>query len=137
MQVQETLTNVPANLFGSTAAVVIAIVAVIALAIGVEPMSQLLDVRLPVRQLLVGRSLQALTLAARTLLVIAGSYTVSRFAPRTALEPDALGKRHSQRSWGSLGSRRHRNEIQKCVHDRNSFTGKLRLPGTNRNVSKR
>jgi hypothetical protein len=80
---QETITN--ANLLGNTAAVVVAVAAVailaLAIALGAEQILQLGDVRVPWRQLMAGRSLQALTLSFRCFWAIAGSYLTGRCRP--------------------------------------------------------
>jgi hypothetical protein len=78
MSVQETVTNATANLFGSKAAVFIAVVAVAALVLGAEPMLRVFDVGVPWRQLMLGRNLQALTLSIRFLYSMAGSYFTAR-----------------------------------------------------------
>lgn len=74
MQAQETLANATLNLFGTTAAVFVATLLVAAVVAGFEPVSQVLDVRLPVRQLLVGRTLHTLALSGRASFVIVRSY---------------------------------------------------------------
>jgi hypothetical protein len=63
--VQETFANVTSNLFGSKAAVFIAIVAFAALALGAEQILRVVDVGVPWRQLAMGRNLQTLTLSLR------------------------------------------------------------------------
>jgi len=65
MHAQETVTNAIANLFGNIAAVFVAVAALAVLAAGADQVLQLVDVRLPVRQFLAGRSLQTLTLSCR------------------------------------------------------------------------
>lgn len=82
---QETITNAIANLLGNTAAVFVAIAAVailaLGLALGAEQVLQLGDVRVPWRQVMAGRSLQALTLSFRFSWAIAGSYLTARCRP--------------------------------------------------------
>jgi hypothetical protein len=72
--VQETITNAIANLFGSKAAVFIAIAAVGALALGAEQILSVFDVGVPWRQLMVGRTLHTVTLSCRFFYAIADSY---------------------------------------------------------------
>jgi hypothetical protein len=72
--VQETFTNAISNLFGSKAAVLIGIVAIVALAPAAEQVLRVFDVGVPWRQLMVGRNLQALTLSFRFFCSMAGSY---------------------------------------------------------------
>ena len=74
MQAQETITNASANLFGISATVLISVAAVAAFALGADQAADLLEIRLPVRQLMVGRSLQALTLSGRFFCLLARSY---------------------------------------------------------------
>jgi hypothetical protein len=74
MQGQETFANATLNLFGTAAGLFVAILVIELVVAGFEPVSQLLDVRLPVRQLLTGRSLHALALSGRASLVIVRSY---------------------------------------------------------------
>ena len=81
MQLQETITNAPANLFGITATVLIAIAGVVALAFGAEQLTDLVEVRVPVRQLVAGRSLQALTLSCRIVCTLIVSYITARLTP--------------------------------------------------------
>ncbi|MEX2122746.1 MAG: hypothetical protein WD795_02555 [Woeseia sp.] len=81
MQVQETITNETTNLSGSTAAVLIAVITVAAFALGADLVTDLFEVRLPARQLLMGRSLQTLTLSCRFFCVLAGSYMSARLTP--------------------------------------------------------
>jgi hypothetical protein len=63
--VQETFTNATSNLCGGKAAMFIVIVAVAALALGAEPVLRVADVGVPWRQLMMGRTLQTLTLSLR------------------------------------------------------------------------
>jgi hypothetical protein len=78
MQGQETFANATLNLFGTAAAVFVAVLLMVLVVAGFEPVSQLLDVQLPVRQLLTGRSLHALALSGRSSLVIVRSYMGQR-----------------------------------------------------------
>ena len=81
MQPQETITNATANLFGITATVLIAIAGVVALAFGVDQLTDLVEVRVPVRQLMAGRSLQALTLSCRIVCTLVVSCITARLTP--------------------------------------------------------
>jgi hypothetical protein len=81
VQAQETITNASANLFGTSATVLIAVAAVAAFALGADQVADLLEIRLPVRQLMVGRTLQALTLSGRFCCMLARSY-ISAWAGR-------------------------------------------------------
>ena len=78
MSVQETVTNATTNLSANTAAVIVGLVALAALALGVEQVLDLSDFRLPWRQLMVGRTLRALTLSCRFFYAIAGGYFTLR-----------------------------------------------------------
>lgn len=81
MQLQETITNATANLFGITATVLIAIAGVVALAFGAELLTDLFEVRVPVRQLMAGRSLQALTLSCRIACTLVVGCIAARLTP--------------------------------------------------------
>jgi electron transfer flavoprotein alpha subunit len=81
VQPQETITNATANLFGITATVLIAIAGVVALAFGVDQLTDLVEVRVPVRQLMAGRSLQALTLSCRIVCTLVVSCITARLTP--------------------------------------------------------
>jgi hypothetical protein len=75
---QESITNATANLFGNAGAGLMVVVAAAVLALGAEQISSLLEVRLPWRQLMVGRSWPALTLSCRFFCAILGSYISAR-----------------------------------------------------------
>jgi hypothetical protein len=74
MPLQDTIINATGNLSGCAAAVVIAIVMLLVFAPGAESLFQPFDGGLPWRQLVIGRSLNALTLSLRCLHAIVGSY---------------------------------------------------------------
>jgi hypothetical protein len=63
--VQETFTNATSNLWSGKAAAFIVIVAVAALALGAEQVLRVADAGVPWRQLMMGRTLQTLTLSLR------------------------------------------------------------------------
>jgi hypothetical protein len=81
VQLQETITNTTANLFGITATVLLAIAGVVALAFGAELLTDLFEVRVPVRQLMAGRSLQALALSCRIACTLVVSCIAARLTP--------------------------------------------------------
>jgi hypothetical protein len=83
--VQETVTNAIATLFGSKAAVLIAIAAVGALALGFEQVLRVADVGVPWRQLMAGRTLHTVTLSSRFFYAIARSYITASLAPHNRM----------------------------------------------------
>lgn len=89
MQAQETLANAALNLHGNRAALVIVVVAVALLAPAIDQVLQLVEIRLPLRQLLTGRSLQSLALSARIAFAMAGFCIGSKLASRTMLAAEA------------------------------------------------
>ena len=65
MAVQETVPNAIAGFFGSTAGILAGLLAVAVLWLGAEHALNVMDVHLPLRQLMFGRTWQALGLYAR------------------------------------------------------------------------
>jgi len=63
--VQETVPNAIAGFFGSTAGILAGLIAVAVLWFGAEYASNVMDVNLPLRQLMFGRTWQALGMYAR------------------------------------------------------------------------
>lgn len=90
MAAQETVTSAITSLVGSTAGILAALVAVAAIGAGIEYVSSLLDVELPVRQLMFGRNWNALTTYRRFAWIVAGGFLAARLgrsrrpAPRAA-----------------------------------------------------
>lgn len=85
MATQDAVTNALAALFGSTAAIVAALAAVFVLWLGAEYLTSAFDVHLPVRQLMLGRSLSAVAMYGRYLhAVVACRVAPNVFAGRRA-----------------------------------------------------
>jgi len=74
MSVQETVRNTTANLSATTAALLVGVVALVVVTLGAEQIFNLFDFRFPWRQLMVGRTLHALTLSFRFFCSMAASY---------------------------------------------------------------
>lgn len=81
MATQDAITNALAALSGSTAALAAALAAAFVLWLGAEYALNAFDVHVPVRQLMLGRSLNALAMYARYLhTVVAGPVAGSAFS---------------------------------------------------------
>ena len=74
MAVQETVSNATAGFFGSTAGILAGLLAVAVLWLGAEHALNVMDVHLPLRQLMFGRTWHALGLYARFIHAAGASY---------------------------------------------------------------
>jgi len=76
--VQETVPNAIAGLFGSTAGILVGLIAVAVLWFGAEYALNAMDVNLPLRQLMFGRTWHALGLYARFIHAAGASYVLPK-----------------------------------------------------------
>lgn len=80
MAARETASTAITSLIGHTVGLLAALVVAAAIGIGIEYVSSLLDLELPFRQLVLGRSWNALTMYRRFAWIVLGGYVLARLA---------------------------------------------------------